>query len=119
MNKPNGKRTPAKATTEEAVVNPALSAWPELISTGMQINAEVASFVSHRLSEDMALPSRIANSRSAEDISETYTEFFKTASQDYAAQMQKLSELVSEVAPVSPPAFPLFGLQPGLAAKTD
>ncbi|MGH1360844.1 MAG: phasin family protein [Burkholderiaceae bacterium] len=119
MNKPNGTRSKAKSAAKGTETNPVFAAWPELLTAGMQINAEVANFVSHRISEDMALPSRIASSRNAEDISQTYTEFFQTASQDYANEMQKLTELVSEVAPLTPPGFPLFGLPSILAAKTD
>ena len=119
MNKPNGKRNQAGRSAAETALVPAIAGWPELFNASMQIGTEVNNFLRHRISEDMALPGRVASSHSVEDLSRTYSEFFETASHDYVNEIEKLTQLVTEASPAAPQVFSPFGLQPFVTGKPD
>lgn len=69
----------------------AVSQAGEFISKFMtQANAEAFNFVSKRLAEDFALPSKLASCKTPADLAETQMKFFEKMVSDYSTETQKM-----------------------------
>ncbi len=119
MNKPNGKRSQRAPSPDQANGLPGFVLWQQAFNTGLKFNAEIASFLRHRISEDMTLPGRLASSRTPEEFSDSYNEFFQTATHDYVNEMEKLSALVAESTAAAPAGFSLFSAPFAQSVKPD
>lgn len=119
MNKPAARKSQRSSSPAETNPLPAVAAWQQAFHTGLRLNAEVASFLRHRISEDMTLPGRLASSRSPEEFSDSYNEFFQTATHDYFNEMEKLSAMLAESTVAAPAGFALFGAPFAQPVKAD
>ena len=57
-----------------------------------------ASFVTTRLSEDMAMPSRLAECRTPMEVLEVWAGFYGTATQQYAEHLRAMTEMGQKIA---------------------
>lgn len=84
------------ANLDGDAIHTALQTNTRLLDTAMQLNTEFASFFSHRLSEDLTLPARLAASQSADEIAAVYTDFLSNASREYLAEFEKITSMMTK-----------------------
>ena len=70
----------------------------QVAATGAACHREWATFIERRLKQDLALTDRLMNSKGLDDLSRHYSDFFRTALEDYQRQFATLSRLGAEAA---------------------
>mgnify|MGYP001555427588 CR=1 FL=1 len=64
--------------------------WTEAMG---EINGELLQFASRRLKEDMVIPAGLAKCKTGEEIFEFYSNFFRTAVNQYAEEAETLAHI--------------------------
>ncbi len=69
---------------------------PSFLDAVIGINNQMMHFTQHRLAEYMALPGKMSDSQSWEDVNHHYVSFFDEATSDYTNEIEKMSTMLME-----------------------
>ena len=100
---PHGKADPSEAGTGQLPFNlwqgaesAPIAPWlkPSFLDAMMHINTQVMKFTQHRMAEYLALPGKLSDSQSWDDVNHHCISFFDEATSDYSNEMEKMSTML-------------------------
>jgi|GEM_PF-2966350 len=108
-----GALFPESAAWPGAALDGVNNASQEYVKSVAEVNQEIANFVQSRLRHDIALGESLARCRTLADATKAQGDWLKQATDDYAAETQKLFELGSRLMGGSWMPLQEFGAKPG------
>ncbi|MEE4235541.1 MAG: phasin family protein, partial [Anderseniella sp.] len=87
----DSRRTPTELP--QATITHAMKYGAEAMRALTDCQGKYASFVSKRLTEDMAMPARLAECKSPMEVIEVWTDFYSKALEDYTAHARNMTAL--------------------------
>ncbi len=99
----NGAETPnvdfsAFAALNQRTLNAMAHMNVDLARRMLDMNSQYLDFVRHRLDEDEATGNRLSDCTTMPEVVDAVTEFYRTAFEEYASEMQKLMTLGTQAA---------------------
>jgi hypothetical protein len=92
-----GALFPESAAWPGAALDGVNNAGQEYVKSVAEVNQEIANFVQNRLRHDIALGESLSRCRTLADATKAQGDWLKQATDDYAAETQKLFELGSRL----------------------
>jgi len=85
------------ADIPNAAISHAMNYSAEAVRALTDCQGKYASFVSKRIREDMAMPTRLAECKSPMEVIDVWADFYRTAMEQYADHARNMTQIGQEV----------------------